>query len=123
MAAPNMVNVTSIYGKSVSVSPTTSATSVISNAASSGKVLKINTLIVSNIDGTDPYSVIVNLYPDANLGGTATAIAYSVVVPANSSLVVIDKGWPVYLEENKSIGAIASLSSKLQIVCSYEEIT
>jgi hypothetical protein len=45
MAAPNIVNVTTITGKANVVSLTdTNATAVVSNAASSGKVFKINSL-------------------------------------------------------------------------------
>lgn len=123
MAAPNIVNVTTIYGKTVVANlTTTSATSVLSNAASSSKVLKVNTLIVSNVDGTTAYPITVNLYSAAALGGTATEIAYTITVPADSSVVIIDKGWPIYLEEDRSIGATAGTASKLKVVCSYEEI-
>jgi len=53
MAAPNIVNVTAITGKtSVTDLTSTSATTVVSNAASSNKVFKINSLIVSNVDGS-----------------------------------------------------------------------
>ena len=120
---PNIVGVTSIYGKTVVANLTsTSATSVLSNAASSNKVLKVNTLIVSNVDGATAYPITVNLYSAAALGGTATEIAFTITVPADSSVVIIDKGWPIYLEEDKSIGAIAGTANKLKVVCSYEEI-
>ena len=92
MAAPNIVNVTTIYGKSAVVDlSTTSATAVLSNAASSGKVFKINSLIVSNVDGTSAADITVNYYSAAAIGGTATQIVSTVSVPADSSLVVIDK--------------------------------
>lgn len=124
MAAPNIVNVSNILGKTNVVDlTTTNATSVVSNAASSGKVLKVNTLIVSNVDGNSPYDITINLYSAAALGGTATAIASTVSVPADATLVVIDKSTSLYLEEDKSIGAIASSASKLKVVCSYEEIS
>jgi hypothetical protein len=124
MAAPNIINVTSIYGRTATANlSTTNATSVVSNAASSGKVFKINTLIVSNVDGTTAYPVTINYYSAAGLSGTATEIGSTITVPADSSLVVIDKGYPIYLEEDKSIGAIAGTANKLKVICSYEEIT
>lgn len=124
MAAPNIVNVTTIVGKTNVVDLTsTSATSVVSNAASSGKVFKINSLIVSNVDGTNNTDITINLYSAAALGGTATQICSTVTVPADSSLVVIDKSSGIYLEEDKSIGAIAGAASDLKIICSYEEIS
>ena len=124
MAAPNIVNVSTLIGKTTVVDlTTTNATSVVSNAASSGKVLKINTLVVSNVDGNSPYDITINLYSQAAAGGTATQIASTISVPADATLVVIDKSTSIYLEEDKSIGAIASSASKLKVVCSYEEIS
>ena len=124
MAAPNIVNVSTLIGKTTVVDlTTTNATSVVSNAASSGKVLKVNTLVVSNVDGNSPYDITINLYSQAAAGGTATQIASTISVPADATLVVIDKSTGIYLEEDKSIGAIASSASKLKVVCSYEEIS
>ena len=124
MAAPNIVNVSNILGKTNVVDlTTTNATSVVSNAASSGKVLKVNTLVVSNVDGNSPYDITINYYSAAALGGTATQLASTISVPADATLVVIDKSTSIYLEEDKSIGAIASSASKLKVVCSYEEIS
>lgn len=124
MAAPNIVNVATITGKTNVVDLTsTSATSVVSNAASSGKVIKINSLIVANVDGTANADITINLYSAAALGGTATQICSTVAVPADSSLVVIDKSSGIYLEEDKSIGATAGSSNDLKVICSYEEIS
>jgi hypothetical protein len=124
MAAPNIVNVATITGKTVTVDlSTTNATQVVSNAASSGKVFKVNSLIVSNVDGTNDAAITVNFYSQDDIGGTATEICKTVTVPADASLVVIDKNSSIYLEEDKSIGAIASAASDLKIVCSYEEIS
>jgi hypothetical protein len=124
MAAPNIVNVSAIYGKVVTADLTsTSAISVLSNAASSGKVFKIDSLVVANIDTSNAVNITVNHYSAAALGGTATPIASTISIPANSSLIVIDKTTMIYLEENMSIGATAGTSSKLKVVCSYEDIS
>jgi hypothetical protein len=124
MAAPNIVNVVTITGKTAVVDlSTTNATAVVSNAASSGKVFKVNSLIVSNVDGTNNSDITISLYSQDDIGGTATEICKTVVVPADASLVVIDKSSGIYLEEDKSIGAIASAASDLKVVCSYEEIS
>ncbi len=124
MANPNIVNVTSILGKSAVVDLTsTSATSVVSNAASSNKVFKINSLIVSNVDGTNAADITINYYSAAALGGTATQIVSTVSVPADSSLVVIDKNTSFYLEEDKSIGATAGSANDLKVLVSYEDIS
>jgi hypothetical protein len=124
MSAPNIVNVTTITGKTNVVSlTTTSATEVVSNAAASSKVFKINSLVVSNVDGTNAADITISLYSEDNIGGTATQIVSTVSVPADASLVVIDKNTSIYLEEDKSIGATAGAANDLKVVCSYEEIS
>lgn len=124
MAAPNIVNVSAIYGKVVTADLTsTNATSVLSNAASSGKVFKLDSLVVANTDTTNAVTVTVNHYSAAALGGTATAMASTTSIPAASTLVVISKINMIYLEENMSIGATAGTASKLKVVCSYEDIS
>ena len=129
MAAPNLVSPTTITGKTTTTLVTTAATatSILSNAASSGKVLKINALYVANVDGTSGLEVTVNYYPQAALAGTAVPIVSTVSVPADATLVVIDKEAYVYLEEDRSIGITAGAagfaSGEIQVVCSYEEIS
>jgi len=129
MAAPNLVSPTTITGKTSTTLVTTAATatSILSNAASSGKVLKINALYVANVDGTSGLEVTVNYYPQAALAGTAVPIVSTVSVPADATLVVIDKEAYVYLEEDRSIGitvgATGFASGEIQVVCSYEEIS
>ncbi len=129
MAAPNLVSPTTITGKTTTTLVTTAATatSILSNAASSGKVLKINALYVANVDGTSGLEVTVNYYPQAALAGTAVPIVSTVSVPADATLVVIDKEAYIYLEENRSIGitvgASGFASGEIQVVCSYEEIS
>jgi len=102
---------------------TTSATAVVSNAAASGKVFKINSLVVSNVDGTNAADITVSYYSEDDIGGTATQIVSTVSVPADSSLVVIDKNTSIYLEEDRSIGATAGAADDLKVVVSYEEIS
>ena len=124
MAAPNLLSPTTISGKTVTVDlSSTSATSILSNAASSGKVLKINSLYVANVDGTSAAEITINYYSAAALGGTATQICSTVAVPADATLVVVDKDAYIYLEENTSLGATAGTANDLKVVCSYEDIS
>ena len=124
MAAPNIVNVTTITGKSAAVDlTTTAATAVVSNAAASGKVFKINSLVVSNVDGTNAADITVSYYSEDDIGGTATQIVSTISVPADATLVVIDKGTSIYLEEDRSIGATAGTANDLKVLVSYEEIS
>jgi hypothetical protein len=124
MANPNIANVTAIYGNTSSTSlTTTNATSIVSNAADSGKIYKINTIMVANIDGASAADITINLYSAAALGGSATAIASTISVPADSTLIVSDKTTSFYLLENKSIGATAGTASDLVVTCSWDEIS
>ena len=123
MSSPNIVNVATITGKTAAMSPTTNAATVVTNAASSGKVLKVNTIIAANIHGTNACNITLNLYPEDDVGGTGVAICSTVSVLPNTSAVLIEKNSSLYLEENTSIGAIAGASGDIQIVCSYEEIS
>ena len=71
MANPNIVNVTSILGETVfGVLTTTLTTVLLSNPASSGKVLKINTVLISNVNGTVATDTTIDISPTA--GGTST---------------------------------------------------
>ena len=123
MANPNIVNVTTILGNSSQVAlSSTSATSLVSNPASSNKVYKINSIVVANVDGTNAVDITINIYSQAALGGTAFAIASTISVPADATLIVTDKTTSFYLLENQSIGAIAGVANDLVVTSSWEEI-
>ena len=123
MANPNIVNVTTIYGNSSSTSlTTTSATSLVSNAAASGKVFKINSIVAANVDGTSAADITISIYSAAALGGTAYPIASTISVPADATLIITDKTTSFYLLENQSIGATAGSASDLVVTASWEEI-
>jgi hypothetical protein len=117
MAAPNIVNVSTITGKTSVLVVTTSATAIVENAAASGKVFKVNALYVSNVDGANAADVNVDIYRSS----TAYHIAKTVSVPADATLDVISKS--IYLEEGDSLRLTASANSDLEAVCSYEEIS
>jgi hypothetical protein len=124
MAAPNIVGITTVIGLTTAVSlGSTTPTRFISNAANSGKVFKINSLFVSNIDGTVSANITINHHFDAAGAGTSVSISRTVAVPANSTLIVLDKASSIYLEENRSLTATASAAGDLAVTCSYEEIS
>lgn len=118
MAAPNVVGVTTITGKTDRQAVGTSATAITTNSASSGKVYKINSLLIANVDGTNNADITVDIYN----GTTAYHLAKTITVPADSSLVVISKDTGLYLEEGDSIRLTASATGDLEAVCSYEII-
>ena len=124
MAAPNIVNVSTIIGKSATVALTsTSQTTLVSNAASSGKVFKINMIQIANVDGTNACDVTVDMHSAASGGGTAYSLVATVSVGADSSLVALDKNTAIYLEEDRSITATAGTANDLEVIVSYEEIS
>ena len=124
MAAPNIVNVATITGKSATVAlTTTSQTTLLSNAASSNAVYKVNMIQVANVDGTNACDITVDVHSAASGGGTAFSLIATASVAADSSLVVLDKNTAIYLEENMSITATAGTANDLEVIISYEQIT
>lgn len=120
MAAPNLKSPSSIIGKTVSLELTTaSVTSVLSNASSSGKVLKINSIFAANVDGSNQAEVSISIYN----GTTDFYIARLVIVPPKATQIISTKESYFYLEEGISIRAISSLANGLDIVVGYEEIS
>ena len=123
MAAPNIVNVTSIIGITTAVGlSTTAVTTFLSNADASGKVLKINTVVAAGI-GTGNGNITVKYHLAAAGAGTSIALANTITVPTGASLVIIGKDNPIYLEEDRSLTAQASAADNIAIVCSYEDIS
>ena len=123
MAAPNIVNVTNITaGLAVAAPANTTANVVVSNAASSAAVVKINSLTCTNVTGTSA-TVTVAITSSAAGAGTAYRLAFQMTIPANSSLQLIDKGNFVYLTEDKSLVVTSGTSSAIEYVTSYETIS
>jgi len=127
MASPNIVNVTNIVGNtSTNLISTTSdpfATALASNGASSGKVFKINSIVAANVDGTSACDITIKIFSAAALGGTGTAIASTISVPADATLIITDKTTTFYLLEDRSLGATASAANDVVVTVSWEEIT
>ena len=118
MAAPNIVNVSSIYGKTMGGTLGTSNADMVT--CPTDKLLKINSIIVANVDGISVADVTVQFY---NAGDTTEYhLAKTVSVPSDSTLIVLGKDAPIYLEEGDKIQAKASAASDLEIIVSYEEL-
>ena len=133
MAAPNIVNVTTITGVTTfhaGIAATTGGkgalgiTTVVSNAASSGKVLKINSLVAASIGSTT--GVTLQYFNDVNHASAAStvSIGMTMAVPTFSTLAIITKDNSVYLEENTALGIFGQPNAgTIDVVCSYEEIS
>jgi hypothetical protein len=124
MAAPNIVAVATITAKTTYLTPANATANVLlANAASSGKVFKVNMVIAANVDGTTAYDTTVAVNTAAAGSGTSYPLASTVSVPPDASLIVSDKSTAFYLEEDKSIVVTSSTSSKIAYVVSYEELS
>jgi hypothetical protein len=108
---------TTLLGKTAVMAVTTSATALITNSAASGKVLKVDQLLVTNINGTTNATVNVDIFRSS----VAYDIAYLMTVPAGATLDIISNR--IYLEEGDSLRLTASSNSYLEAVASYEDIS
>jgi len=124
MANPNIVSVNSIFGNTTGIALTTTLTTVLlANASSSGKVFKIESIMIANVDGTNAADVTVDWNTNAGGTGTSYALAATISVPADATLNLVDKNSSFYLMENQSIIGGASADSDLECIISYEEIS
>ena len=131
MANPNIVNVTSILGTTTYLTPSgTSAVVLVPNAAASGTVFKINQIVAANVNGTSAVDTTVSIYSNgavaqgsAPSGGTAYPIVSTVSVPADASLIIVDKTTAIYLMEGTSITVTSGTASGIAYTISYEVIT
>ena len=130
MANPNIVAVTAIYGTTTYFIPSgTTAVVLLANAASSGLVYKINQIVVANTTGSAANAT-VSIYSNgavaqgsAPSGGTAYPVVSAVSVPANASLIAVDKTTAIYLMEGTSISITSGTGSALTFSISYENIS
>lgn len=118
MAAPNIVNVTSIIGNTATLNVTTIAANVIANPVNSNSVYKINNVIISNYDTTNPATVTASLVR----GGVNNFIGL-VSVPYGATLVLVAKDAGLYLAEGDAITLRASANSRLWGLSAYEIIS
>jgi len=127
MAAPNIVNVATITPHTATVFPTGTSRTALVAAPSTGMAYKINQIMVANIDGTNPYSTTV----ETRLadGTTYGALASTISVPANSTVIISDKTTMFYLVDTSVTGEASTLwvtsstGSKLVYTVSYEAIS
>jgi len=124
MAAPNIVNVSTITGKTATLTPANNTANVLlANPANSNKVFKVNVVTAANVDGSNSVSVSVAINSAAAGTGTSSSIASTIPVPANASLIVSDKSTSFYLEEDRSLVVTSGTASKIAFLVSYEEIS
>jgi hypothetical protein len=116
MAAPNLVNMTTLTGKTAVMAVTTTPTALITNSVAN-HLLKVDQLLVTNINGTTNATVNVDIFRSS----VAYDIAYLMTVPAGATLDIISNR--IYLEEGDALRLTASSNSYLEAVASYEDIS
>ena len=117
MANPNIVNVTSIYGNTAVAALLTTVANVITNSSTSNNIIKINNLTVANYSNAAITTSVI-----LNRNGNSFYFVGSVVVPSNSSMVVVGKDTSVYLIEGDVIQANVSANSAASLITSFEVI-
>ena len=125
MGNPSIVDVTSIYGTTTLNAITTAGVVVADNAgsATTNKLFKVNLLSISNVDGVNDANVSVQVLSNVNVGsGKTMHLVKTVTVPADSTLIVIDKNTSLYLMEDMQIKVIGSAAGDLEAICSYDVI-
>lgn len=130
MANPNIAALTTLTGNTTYLTPSgTSAVVLLPNAASSGQVFRINQIVAANVNGTSAVDTTVSIYTNgavaqgsAPSGGTAYPIASTISVPADASLVVVDKTTAIYLMEGTSITVTSGTANGITYSISYEVI-
>jgi len=123
MANPNIVNVTSILGTTTYLTPAnTTANTLLSNAASSGLVYKINQIVCANVNGASAVNATVAINNAAAGAGTNFPVISTIAVPASASVIAVDKTTAIYLMENSSIVVTSGTSSGITYTLSYESI-
>jgi hypothetical protein len=123
MANPNIVNVTSIFGSTTYLTPSnTSATVWTALTPAVNTVNKVNNIVASNVTGS-AVAVTVSINSATGGGGTAFDIAFQISVPANASLIIIDKTTAIYVGEAQSIVVTVGTGSAIELTSSFEAIT
>jgi hypothetical protein len=123
MANPNIVNVTSIYGNTSYLIPsTTSATTWTALTPAAGTVNKIDNIVAANVTAS-AVAVTVAINSAAAGAGTNYRLVYQVLIPINASIVVADKSTAFYLGEAQSVVVTVGTASAIELTASYEAIT
>jgi len=118
MAAPNVVNVTTITGKTAYANLTTISANVITNSSSSGTLVKLNHVTMANYSATAMTGNVI-----INRSGVSYYVAGTVTIPANSTLTVLAKDTATYMEESDVLQSYVSANASVHMFASYEIIS
>ena len=116
MAAPNIAAAQNAYGHTAVQAVTTGATAIVSG--STGHLMKVVSLIVANVGSGATADITADLYRS----NTAYRIGYTITVPPKTSVVLIVKDSPIYVEEADTLRLTASANSMLEATATYEDV-
>lgn len=119
MPAPNLHKPTKVEGKLATQAVTTTPTAILTNAADSSVTLRLVTLFVSNVNGTTPADITVDVFD----GTTARRLGLTIAVPADTTVLPVIRDALLYIPAGWSVRLTASANSALEAVASYEEIS
>ena len=123
MANPNIVNVSSIYGNTSYLIPsTTAATTWTALTPATNTINKIDNIVAANVTALTA-TLTVSINSAAAGAGTAYRLIYQVPVPANAAIVIADKSTSFYLGEAQSVVVTVGTASAIELTASYEAIT
>ena len=134
MANPNIVNVTSIYGNTAYVIPSTTSattswtyngtTTLTGLTPATSTVNKIDQITVANTTSSAA-TCTVAIGNNATFGSATvvTYMAYQITVPPNASVIVSDKTTAFYITENQSVAVTSGTASALTYTASFEAIS
>lgn len=125
MANPNIVGVSVINGETETSNVSTTGTQLAHNnpSVAANRVFKVNVLSISNVDSINDADITVAVRTDLDSTPVAKHLVKTVTVPADSTLIVIDKNTSIYLKENMDLYLTASAANDLEAVVSYEIIS
>ena len=117
MAAPNIVDVTTITAKTTANTIPILRGNLISNAPDSAQVFKINTVMVTNAN-----TVAIGCNLHLLRTNTVYHLASNIVIPVGSTVLLLAKDNAIYLEEGDAVQS-SSTTLGLHITASYEVIS
>ena len=134
MANPNIVNVSSIYGNTAYVIPSTTSattswtyngtTALTGMTPAASTVNRITSIVVTNTTASAATATVA-VGNNATFGSATviTYLAYQISVPANTTLIVTDKTTSLYITENQSLAVTSGTASALTYAATFEQIS
>lgn len=120
MTAPNITELTSLVGVTTYlVNVGTASTTILSNPANSDKLVRVISLSASN-KTTGIVNVSASYVTSAVGTATSVAIVRNVSLPTGTTLIVVGRDTPLYLEEDRSLIVSSSVATGVDFVSSYE---